>query len=669
MKIMDTIIDLIKYKGNTLTDDELKKLGETHVNFFIKFFKKLVLSKPKVENYFLNRGISVVKQRNLDFIKAKFPISQQETDDIKKFLPDRMLLSEKTSAQASSIHGLFNLKKQIDSQRNNDPDKKHWVDNFVDSASLGEDDSNLNHIAQLNLLYIENENWLTHEEFAGIIKKIGKDFSKLDSSKIDLLAKSLRFSVSSDQKNKKLILKGLLDLGDKLRPTLEFYEENPQLFKELISSLPSKTSSQEVGRRMLNLQNWEDLRSKPNGKVFFDELGVKYISDASPESKSKQVNDIKKLFDFFNSAIERENLKPDILAKALDMLIQNKNFHQAVEDLGSYFSVFIKNDAEKELLSLYAKLEKGTIQEVQQEAIQPRSFEDTLNNDPFKIAQTLLPPFLAKIETDPASIEKLNEGLKAIAPLANALILSEDVKTYLVRKEGKLNKKFGTIKIVLTSLSGNKAEALHFGKNIIKGNFESKEGVSQFLINTLIEANALFIKRKELSGKELKQFNENLSPLQLWLLDGLPQLTKKTPFINTLTNIGTSFLGTRVGQFVGGAIGASVLKGFIADTINNSTLTDEQKKGWIQNKDLWKGVDQIVDALIPLIPKIKEKHDLDFYFKALGDISALIHSTEPVNTQKVADKLAIVVNHFLDKDLVKYEDSLFAVLDEVPKLG
>lgn len=690
-----------------LQDKQLQKIGEDHSNVFLKIFKRLFLAKPDFENYFVNRGIKLIKQHNLEFVKDRFQASSKELQEIQTLIPERMFLSDRNIMQIKHLENYFSLRNKVFKQRQEEPSKKHWMDAFTSQISMADDSAKLDKIKRLNQLFIENENWLTHDDFAKHLEKMGP-FDQLDSAKITQLENLLRLVVSEQTHKKALVeaffqvedrsnlvkfysdnrnllkevplfespelaplLKAFSQLGDKLPVVHNFYKKDPNLLKELAAQ-----RSPDLAKQMINLYEWNEAlttKETPSSqtKAFIDVLGVKHLADSNPADKAEKANNIKTLFSFYSDVIAKEKSQANILAKALDLFIPVNQLNQAVKSIGMGFlnPSIIRNKAEKRVLELYADLASQALEEAKVKAPNPPlSIEDTLKNNPFSIGQKLLPTFLGKIVNDSEVERKLDQALEAIAPFANELILSEDVKAFLNKKEGKINDKFLPIKLILVSTSKeNFALALSLGKTIAKSTLKGELG--KFVANFLVEANALHFKRDTLATKDQKKFDQKLSPLQLWLLTGLPQLASKTPFINTLTSAGTSILNTSFGQWVAGGIGSKVLRGFLSDLIDEAPLSDERKAYWKNNQELMNGIDSLVKILVPVIPKIKEKLNLDYYTEAVKKINGHVQSPTPVDLEKVQATLLEVVNHFLDEDLIHFEEPLLATVGKVKDIG
>lgn len=676
--------------GKELDDQALQRLGESQVNFIIKLFKKIILPKQDFQQYFVNRGISVIKNKNLNFVRNTLFI--KDAKEIEKLIPGRIFLKDTIPDEILEEHKYLNLKNHIEKQRKNDPKQYHWIDHFGPNA-LSKD--SVKKIAELNNLFIENENWLDHEEFAAIL---GKDLTSLDGHQYYLIAQALR--LIRGQQDKKMLFQAFSRLGNHFEPALKFYKEKPQLLKAFAENASKETAPDKLAAQLVNFKDWDRLLTKdPSMKeltdAFVSELG-KHLIEIPPLKESSEKREITKLFSFYQDAIKSENLKPAIFAKALNEFFQEKGFYEGIKNIGSgYLSVMVRNEAEKKLLKLYVEIAHRETQ--QPTVVTSKSpIISRLHQDPFSIVETLLPGFLADVAQDPKVKDELKEALKLIAPFANELILSEDVKEYLNKKEKNIEGKANFIKGLLGSTKGTDIiTVLALVINIIKANINNPTGFVHEMVKTITDANLNYQKSKNLSnqltpalqkefdqlspmqlragvGKEFlterERYIDSLSPIQKWLLDGLPNLAKKTPFFNTLANVGFSFLDTGVGQWLGGAIGGRAIKTQIIKLIDNSPLSDEQKKYWKENENLMRGVEKLVNVLIPIIPKIKANHDLNFYSAAVRNINELVHQDMPIQPEKVTEELSRVITHFLDEDLMKYRDPLVFTLQEVPSI-
>jgi len=75
----------------------------------------------------------------------------------------------------------------------------------------------------------------------------------------------------------------------------------------------------------------------------------------------------------------------------------------------------------------------------------------------------------------------------------------------------------------------------------------------------------------------------------------------------------------------------------------------------------------LVQMILPVIPKLKEKHDLKVYTAFIQDLNNLVRSDREITGEEVTEKIKGIVSHFLDNELDQYNEPIYAAIQTLPK--
>lgn len=210
---------------------------------------------------------------------------------------------------------------------------------------------------------------------------------------------------------------------------------------------------------------------------------------------------------------------------------------------------------------------------------------------------------------------------------------------------------------------GFKSVITHEPSGAIVISFTSANPIAN-LVNTVVSANEAYRKAK-LENVDLKKaddayFEKNhISAFEKWLLVGLGELSEGVPMINTLAN--------RIPNFIQGTgVFTEKIAGIVAEKVVASFLEGNQNLTKDEKKNLAEGAKALAEVLLPIIPELKNKHNIEMYTKFIQDFNALIHSDKPITGEMVVDVMKPITTHFLNNELDQYKEPLFAAMQSIP---
>lgn len=338
----------------------------------------------------------------------------------------------------------------------------------------------------------------------------------------------------------------------------------------------------------------------------------------------------------------------------------------------SFCNLDVESIKDQKLKPLAFSLKKTISDEVALDAKKAqgpeKKFEDigsAIQNNPTRLISTLGSAFIEQLlpEHSPKQKKQIAEAIDSFAPIINPLLSESDfVKDLNDRPSFKM-----MISSIFAGASGLSKEILNpllevlkiFVKEQIV--LESKSGIEgpiQWLVSNITEANALFRKAKK-EGTKLEDLE--IPKIQKWLLLGLHDLSEKKSLISTLSSAVPSFIQSTAG--VTGFLSGKAIGLYVWYILKDNTdLTNEEKS------NMRNGAETLANILLPIVPKIKENHNLDLYTQFIKDIDSIVRSDTPADGHEIVEKLQAVMAHFLDEELDHYKDPVYAALQNVPSL-
>jgi len=240
MNANKTDVQRITLSEGVLPEEELRKAGEEKASAIIKwakqFFIRIEFIRVRIDNYFIKRGIIIVKTYNVTFIKQHFTMAPREAKEFRKSvrIPDRVILfAESTHYQKIQIwHDYYTLQNEIKANIKDPAIKTHWILKFEKATSLkslfSDKGTQSPAITQLNDLFKKcqaiNPNWLTHKKFAFLVTKVigDRDIGSTTGEQLSLLQKAVEMA-SKSKSHEDILFNALLALKEKDADALNFY--------------------------------------------------------------------------------------------------------------------------------------------------------------------------------------------------------------------------------------------------------------------------------------------------------------------------------------------------------------------------------------------------------------------------------------------------------------
>lgn len=277
--------------------------------------------------------------------------------------------------------------------------------------------------------------------------------------------------------------------------------------------------------------------------------------------------------------------------------------------------------------------------------------------NPTLLIGTVAANFIEKLFSDDSKVDKaiIQQSINAFSPLLNPIILnSKALDNDLI-----IN---GTANMLIKTKQETIGKVLELPKAIIKDQIVFDEsGKGDFfytMVQTIVDANEIFRTAKE-NKTDLKTLK--LKPIQKWLLFSLQDLSNGMPFVETINSIVPSAIVKTgiVAEYFAGKVAASLTASLLED---NYDLTYEEKEKMAE------GASALAKTILPIIPKLKEKHNVERYTAFIKDLNSLVHSEKPITGEEVAEKIKGIVDHFLDKEIDQYNTPIYAAIQSIPTL-
>jgi len=374
------------------------------------------------------------------------------------------------------------------------------------------------------------------------------------------------------------------------------------------------------------------------------------------------------------AAILSSRATPSIIMKEL----QAKN---------KYFNEF---DLEK--LAESNKLQPLILKRIEETLVKKAKVKDqdiaaAISKNPTLLMSTVVSTFIEKLFPKTSKLEtgKIQKAISTFAPLLNPIFAKSFIQTFLDNNPNLSDEQKKSLREIAGTLSNAMATdqnliinevingllnttlstldvALELPKKIVKDQLvfkDSNEGNAfHTLIKTIVDTNEIY--RMALETKtDLKTLP--LPPTEKWLLVGLEDLSKGVPLVNSLTTMIPSFIVNTGGvtEYFAGKIIKNLTASFLAD---NKEMTLKERE------EMAEAASDLAKIILPIIPEIKNKHNLAIYTQFIEDLNSLVHSKAPITGDEVTAKIKGITDHFLDNELKQYYEPIYEAIQSIPTI-
>ena len=454
----------------------------------------------------------------------------------------------------------------------------------------------------------------------------------------EILGQALKYEIE----NKKLDT-----LMDSLFPraTFEFLGSKKHIEADPLDLFFESAGKQELLSSSFKLQTREMVGQMFGGRnTTFDH--EKFADQLSDLFKNKNVLLSKKSLDSATVFI----------SFAASLAVQGYPIPLIMKELGAKKANFSDYDLKKMdgeldplvLNNIEVNIQKETERELIKTGSKKDSVSDLFKRDPTALISNVGSTFIEHLFSGNLNLGKdeIQKGINSFAPILNPLLAD-----FLDDNEGIAN---GVVNGLIRTTPETLSMALQIPKAIAKDQIvfdKSKKDMFQSVIQTVLDANEKYRRSKE-NKREIKK--SELLPKEEWLLFGLNDLSKGAPFIETLSTMGSGL----VGGFIAGKIINNVVSSFLNGMPN---LTSQEKD------EMSTSASSLVQMILPVIPKLKEKHDLKVYTAFIQDLNNLVRSDREITGEEVTEKIKGIVSHFLDNELDQYNEPIYAAIQTLPK--
>lgn len=432
-------------------------------------------------------------------------------------------------------------------------------------------------------------------------------------------------------------------------------------------------------QQLRNAARWAESLTDPDNertqslvRGFVYELSPTYLLYCKPTDESREVQELKSLYQFLSSAsqhalVKERGYSDAVLAKALSSFVRERGLTLASGQLGTSLNlqVFL-TEHERRFLALCSEFKLQSAREAKKRLVDTKKSDQVLSpvsqvllNDPFRLLSRLISAFIERFFPDSGiNLDELKKVLETLRPLLNTVLLTENFVMSVKKYDFMMHH---TVLSLQVTTKEQQTHALDFIKTCFQSLLTIDEAMvgffAQSLIDAAVEASELFI-AENANDEKLKK--TPMRALSRWFLFGLDKLLKHTSFLETATSL-LSYSG-----IVGDSVKEKILQYALFYLLSSTTsLTEEEMDVFRKDRAVLESLDKLNAMLTQLIALWKDKHDTPFYFKELTSLSQMIRSKAPIERANLRSTIQRIVTHFFANDYEKYQPAILETVHAI----